>query len=65
MLKINIYSLIDSYQVDVWDGMNVIESFNVLCRSDGSVQQVRDFIGQYDMYKLKDELGIIDKGGKW
>ena len=59
LININIYPLIDSYQVDVWQGMKVINSYNVLCRSDGAVQSVRDFVGQYDMYKLKDESGII------
>ncbi len=59
LININIYLLIDSYQVDVWKGMTVINEFNVLCKSDNSVRQIREFIAQYEMYKLNDEIGII------
>ena len=59
LININIYMLVDSYQVNVWQGQKLINEFNTLCRNDDACGKVRRFVAQYDQYKLNDELGIV------
>ena len=59
MVHIILYQLMESYQVDVYNGYKIINSYNVLFRSYDSIGKIRRFIKQYDIYKLKNETGVI------
>ena len=58
MLKINIYFLVDSYQIDIWDGMEVIEEYNINAKSYNYKEQIKKILAKYDYYRLKNETGL-------
>ena len=51
MLNIKIYDCVDSYYVDVWKGMKVIEEFRISHRNYNAVQKVKNFVNE-----------VIDRG---
>jgi hypothetical protein len=59
LINIRIYNTVSSYCVDVWQGLEVINELEVNIKSDDIIGQIREFVNQYDMYKLKDEMGIM------